>query len=149
MIRVRLIWVAMAFVLSGVVAMAVLQVTELYALPNTSHNLFATNDPEERWQIARLVALNNWNGMRGYGGALALAAVIASSFYGIRSWLYFAATGAASLAIVPPVTGLGQSLGGPGAQALVPVAIFSVAGLLAGLSYWLLAGRLRIHGSYY
>ena len=68
-----------------------------------------------------------------------LIAVVAGELGGIRSLLYYVATGGVAMAVLPVLSSvLGPEAGLPAVKML---AIFATSGFAAGLIYWLIAGR--------
>jgi len=70
-----------------------------------------------------------------------IIAILVGELFHIRSGLYYTLAGGASLAAIPFLA----STGAPGETATLPAAeymtVFAASGFLAGLIYWLLAGR--------
>ena len=138
----RVIWVAIAFLLAVGAALAV-----LFALGamwvGDELRAAAPHDPMLRHGVDRIFGVVLFVGTVTPALTVlpALAAAIAGEVLKIRSWMYYVLAGGASLLAIP----LLASPHAEGLQALPAspyLSIFAAAGFIGGFVYWLLAGRM-------
>ena len=156
-----MIWVAIAFVLSGLVALASLVG---FHSCHSSHVIFGPKGPFDcdfflldraaQWNVLRTNALVQWSMLTSVYGLPALALALGGQLLGLRSTVAYAAGGAFALGIIPLIADYRLAEFFPGAsyspaKAGLEVLIFGSAGMLAGCVYWLLAGRFRIQERLY
>ena len=132
----RLILVPIAFILAivsaGLVALTL-------GLEKITHAMYGTEQGLETIEAYTDLAFKGWDLLAGVTILPALAVVIIGEVAHIRSWLYYMIGGGVALASMPLLARLGQ-----GAAEMPPAALWQVlatAGFVAGLIYWLVAGR--------
>ena len=132
----RLLWVAIAFLLSMLAAMIVLTTLGLETLTHAISNI---DDADLMFDAYDFF----WTGTVVVSGATlipALLVVIAGEVGRIRSWLYYMIGGGVALIIIPLLARIDPTALN---QLALPSIwqVFATAGFAGGIVYWLLAGR--------
>ena len=138
----RIIWVAVAAVVSVLVAAGVAGVIGLELA--TRHVVGAGGaEPADmdRWFKAYDQASALWQHINGASLLAPLALVAAGEIMRIRSFLFYLVGGGIALAAAPVLKQGGLELLRTGALPATFLQVLAVAGFAAGTVYWLLAGR--------
>ena len=128
----RMIWLPIAFVVSGMVAAMVLLTLGLERITGAAH----TDDTT--WLVAMFEIVRHAPLLAsGIPLVPALLVVIVGEVARIRSALYYILGGGVALAVLPLFARFGNS----GATPTIVWQVFASAGFAGGALYWLLAGR--------
>ena len=135
----RIIWVAITFVISALVAAGVAGVIGLEQA--TRQVVGADGADADRWmkmfdQATALLPL-----LGGVTLLAPLALAVTGEVMRIRSFLYYLVGGGVTLAAGPVIKQGGLELFRTGALPATYLQVLAVAGFAAGTVYWLLAGR--------
>ena len=140
----RLIWVAIAFILAGLVAAAVAAVVGLELITRNTAGIESLPAEQAGREATRAIdalfaALPLLSGLTILPG---LAVVIAGEVMRIRSLVFYLVGGGLASAAMPWLMHVNAGVGSEApAVAATTLQTLAVAGFAAGALYWLLAGR--------
>ena len=139
----RMIWATIAFVLSGVVALAVIVLLGYEKVAAT----LSDGELGEASEIGRWIgfldqASTMFDMVAGVSMVPALLAVIVGEVARIRSALYWVPAGGLAIAAAPFLLRLSSPATTGALPSTALLQLLATAGFAAGLVYWLLAGRL-------
>jgi hypothetical protein len=137
----RVIWVAVAAILSGVISMGVAGLVGLELLTRASIDVSQSDDPTDAWFRGLDQLTSIWPLFRSTSLLPLLALLIVGEVMRIRSAAYYTLGAAIGFLVLP---GSGGWHAGSNPTASTPLGVWqtlAVAGLAGGATYWLLAGR--------
>ena len=138
----RIIWVAIAAIIAGLVAAGVAGLIGLELATRHVVGAGGTDTADmDRWFKAYDRAAAFWQQLTGISLLAPLALVAAGEIMRNRSFLYYLAGGGIALAAAPALKNGGLELFRTGALPATVLQLLAVAGFAAGAVYWLLAGR--------
>jgi hypothetical protein len=142
----RIIWVAIAFVISAAIGLAVLFLIGAERLAEAVHRQGGGVEGDVgRWIGFGEQALGLFEMLTLLSIAPALLVVLVGEVARLRSMLYWVPAGGAAMAVLPFLSKFSVAAGLPADFALPPTTLLQVlatSGFAAGLVYWLIAGRL-------
>ena len=138
----RIIWVAVAFAISALVAAGVAAVIGLEQLTRVTMEQSGPDATAvDRWLAVFDQLVSVWKSFTGITILAPLLVIIGGEVMRIRSFWFYLLGGGLALAGLPALMRLNDATAAAGPIPAVLVQTLTAAGFAAGVVYWLLAGR--------